>query len=262
MNVKTCLSSLKQRYPNEEFIVNEYHYFDCLHDYKVDKIYTFNVFSVCHGQECDYIMKIQDLPFYKKELDILKQINGDIAPKLIDYWTCHIYDETSYYNEEDQCREVGVIISEKYDGDIIDLLDNNSLNSKRNNLEKLRWLRNIISIIFRLNEEYGIKHNDLFLGNIVYKIDKLGKITFKLIDFEKAVLFDQENPYTDIAQIIAEFIQYLRRSELREIHDLIVNNPNIEEIREIADNMGLDIDDSYSYTDLQRAIILRSFALA
>ena len=137
----------------------------------------------CKQNNCDYVAKVLELGDeqteeheFEAEIFIMLYLQGhdrSISPNIEEAWVCEM-----------DGRPHGIIVMEKMDGTVSDLIKSG------NTSVVLRDLPKMISKIKKLNG-FGVIHGDLKADNILYKILPDGSYDYKLSDYGFSTRFEQ-----------------------------------------------------------------------
>ena len=206
-----------------------------------------SIYLACQKRNCEYIMKVsklydeEDKQQWLNEVKLQKMAAG-FAPQVIRSHICYFGG-----------LEYGIMIMEKMDGDLRDLIPKLIKQGKKGTV--LQLFKQSLVAIKALNNQLKIGHRDLHLGNVFYKKTKKGYLV-KIGDFGFAYhaslgsdnidVYDYKlyfpkkgNIYYDYAKFLIEFIEerWLPVEEIRK-------HFSTEEIAKINDNLekiGVDI---------------------
>lgn len=147
-----------------------------------------NVYIACKDN-CDYVAKViinqqLDVKGFNKEVKIMKELfdrHPEMVPKIYDSYICKAPFYNIYYKRKNKF-DVGIIIMERMDGTLKDLMDKNIPDIKL-------IIDNAFDLVRKLNG-LGILHRDMSIANITYKyVDR--KYHLKIIDFGLALEKDE-----------------------------------------------------------------------
>ena len=164
--------------------------------------------DVCLNSDCKYVIKLIKITNSSDYKDFIREAlissiasRKKIGPKIYDIYTC---------------LNFGYIIMDRWDGSIKNLITKNLITTER--------FKKILDTIKNMHN-IGIIHNDLHIGNILYKIDN-NNYTFCITDFGLSSYFENKNvlipdeylPRKDFTNIFYPAFDYYRYLNSYEFH--------------------------------------------
>lgn len=183
MNINKGLLSKKRFEYFYSFTEKPQFEYKCTNNYNLNikKLTTSGAYgtvsTVCEGKKCDYIVKAIPLKddsakfgFLTEALILPIMSREGISPKLKEIFVC---------------LNVGFIVMEKWDGSFKELIMDQSVN-------EIKYIPEIFKLVKKMHKK-KIIHNDLHMGNILWKKDEKNNYKFAIIDFGYSVYFENKN---------------------------------------------------------------------